>query len=160
MNIDCENLKNILDDSEDYFRKYFQNLWYCELFSIFFMKCELVEKIIHTDLFWEATNIRKKSQNDSSEFEGLLHKMMSKKPFINQEISYINIGGRMKLSTMSNYIKDFSSIIEIEKEKCHICYNKNTPFEIFSDKLVLSLDGLNTPNLPWKIDHPNYTTFT
>ena len=65
-------------------------------------------------------------QNDSSEFEGLLHEMMSKELFINQEISYINFNGERKLSTVSNFMKEFLSINEIENKKCHVCYNTKT----------------------------------
>ena len=43
-------------------------------------------------------------------------------------------------------MKTFLSIIEIENKHCHICYNKNTPIELVSDKLIMSLDGLNIPN--------------
>ena len=71
-------------------------------------------KIVNTDSFYEATNIRENVQNDSSEFEGLLHEMMSKEPFINQEISYINFDGERKLSTVSNFINAFLSINDIE----------------------------------------------
>ena len=35
-----------------------------------------------------------------------------------------------------------------------------TPIELFSDKLIISLDGLNSPNSPRKIDHPKCTIFT
>ena len=80
------------------------------------------------------------------------------KKFITQEISHIIMDGDMKLSTVSNYMKEFLSIIEIENKKCHIWYNKNTPIEIVSDKLVMSLDGLNSSNLLRQIDHPNYTS--
>ena len=69
-------------------------------------------------------------QNDPPEFEGLLYKMITKKTFINQEISYINIDGDMELSTVSNYIKYFLRIIEIENKKRHICYTMKTPIEL------------------------------
>ena len=41
--------------------------------------------------------------------------MVSKEPLINQGISYINENGEMKFSTVSNYIKEFWGIIEIDK---------------------------------------------
>ena len=47
-------------------------------------------------LFLKATYIRKNMQNDSSEFKGLLQNIMSRKPFINQDESYIIVGGEMK----------------------------------------------------------------
>ena len=97
-------------------------------------------------------------QNDSSKFEGLIHETMSKEPFINQEISYNNFDGDRKLSTVSNYMKAFLSIIEIENKKCHIYYKKKTPIKLGSDKLIMTLDGLNSPNSTRQIDHPNYTS--
>ena len=59
-------------------------------------------KIVYTHSFFLSHKYQKNVQNDSSEFEGLLHEIMSKKPFINQEISYINIDDEIKLSTVSN----------------------------------------------------------
>ena len=85
-------------------------------------------------------------QNDSSDFEGLLQEMIYKTPFINQEISCITFDGERNLSTVSNYMKEFLSLIEIENKKCHICYNTKTPIELVYDKLIISLDGLNSPN--------------
>ena len=32
-----------------------------------------------------------------------------------------------------------------------------TPVELFTDKIIMSLDGLHTPNLPRKIDDPKFT---
>ena len=64
-------------------------------------------KIVCTDLFFEVTNIRTNIQNDSSKFEGLLHEMVLKKPFMIQYICYIN--GNV-------YIKEFLSIVEIENK--------------------------------------------
>ena len=84
---------------------------------------------------------------------------MSKEPFINQEISYINFYGERKLSTVSNFIKYVFSINEIENKNGHICYNTKTPIELFSNKLTMSIYGLNILNSPRKMDHPNYTSF-
>ena len=53
-------------------------------------------------------------QNDYSEFEDLLHKMVSKKPVMKKEVSYINVNGESKLSTVSVNIKEFLSIIKVE----------------------------------------------
>ena len=55
---------------------------------------------------------------------------------------------------MSVYIKVFLSIIEIENSKCHIGSKWNTPIELVSDKLIMYLYGLHTPNSPRQIDHP------
>ena len=46
------------------------------------------------------------------------------------------------------------SILETENEKCHRCSKLNTPVELVTDKLIMSLDRLHTSNLPGKIDHP------
>ena len=83
---------------------------------------------------------------------------MSREPFINEEISYINLDGERKLSTVSNFMKEFLSINEIDNKKCHICHNKKTPIELVYGKLIMSLDGLNSPNSPWQMYHPNYTS--
>ena len=48
-------------------------------------------------MFVEVTNIRTNDQNDSSEFEGLLHKMVSKIPFMILDICDINVNGERKL---------------------------------------------------------------
>ena len=57
--------------------------------------------------FLKPQILGKMCKYNSSEFEELLHKIISKKLFIFQEISYINMDGEMKLSTVSNYIKAF-----------------------------------------------------
>ena len=41
---------------------------------------------------------------------------------------------------------------------CHICNECKTPFELVSDKLVMSLDGLKISILSSKIYHLKYTT--
>ena len=101
-----------MDDSEDDYRSYFQKTVILRVVQQIFREILIGgRKIAYTDSFFEATNTRINVQNDSSEFEGLLHKIMSKKPVINQEISYINVDGEMKFSTVSNYMKYFLSII-------------------------------------------------
>ena len=60
--------------------------------------------IVNSDVVFDVTNIRTNIQNDYSEFEGLLHEMVSKKPFLSQEICYINGNGERKLCTVSAYI--------------------------------------------------------
>ena len=78
-------------------------------------------------------------QNDSSYFDGLIQDILSKEPFINPEISYMNGNGEIKLSNVSDYIKSFLSIIKIEIKMCHICYKWKIPFELVSDKLIISI---------------------
>ena len=58
-------------------------------------------------------------RNYSLEFDGLLHKMVSKEQFINQEISYINEKGEMNCYSLSGYTTK-NNIIEIEKEKFEV----------------------------------------
>ena len=43
---------------------------------------------------FSVTNIKANVQNDSSEFEGLLHEMVSQKHLINQEICHINLNAK------------------------------------------------------------------
>ena len=57
-------------------------------------------------------------------------------------------------------MKYFLSIIEIENKTFRIWYNTNTPVKLVFDQLIMSLDVLNSHNLPGKIDHPNYTSLT
>ena len=68
-------------------------------------------KCFYTDMFFEVTNIRTNVQNYSSEFEGLLHKMVPKKPITSQEICYINGNCERKLCTVFSYIKRFLGIL-------------------------------------------------
>ena len=93
-------------------------------------------------------------KNDSSEFEGLLHEMMSQKPFINQETCHINLNDERIIYTVSTYIKELLSIVEIQNKICQIFFKLKIPVELISDKLIMSLDGLPTSNLPRQIDHP------
>ena len=61
------------------------------------------------------------------------------------------------MGTVSAYIKELLSIVEIENKKCHRCYKLKTPVELFTEKLIMSLDGLHTSNSPRQIDHPRCT---
>ena len=62
-------------------------------------------KIVNSDMFFGVTNISKNVQSDYSDFEGLLHKIVSKKPFMSRDIYYINGNGERKLCTVSAYFK-------------------------------------------------------
>ena len=64
-------------------------------------------KIVYNNSFFKVTNISKHVQNDYSDFHGLLCNIVFKEPFINQDISYINGNGVMKISTVSDYINLF-----------------------------------------------------
>ena len=85
MNIDCEKIIEELDYSEEIFRSYFQKILILQVIKHIFMKCSLAkERIIYTDSFFKATTIMESVQNNSSNFDGLINKMVSKEPFINQ----------------------------------------------------------------------------
>ena len=114
MNIDCEKIIKYLDDSEYKFRSNYQKVLILKIIQHIF--CEILiggRNNVYTDSFFKVTNIRKNVQNYSSEFDGLIHKMVSKEPFINQEIIYINGKDELELYTVSDYIKYFLSIREI-----------------------------------------------
>ena len=66
------------------------------------------------------TNIRRDFQNDSSEFYGLIHEMVSREPFIDQEISYINEKGEINCSTVTDYTTGNLNIIKIEQKVCKV----------------------------------------
>ena len=66
----------------------------------------------------------------------------------------------MKLSTVSNYMKTFLKIVKIKNKNYHLCYKMKNPIGLVSNKQIMSLDGLNSPNSPRKIDHPNHTSLT
>ena len=83
--------------------------------------------------------------------------MVPKKPFISQKICCIVDNGERKLRKVSAYIKDFLGILKVENKKCHRCSKLKTPVELFTDKPILFLDGLQNSNSPWQIDHPKCT---
>ena len=51
-------------------------------------------------------------------------------------------------------------INEIENKKCHICHNTKTPIELVSDKVIMYIHELNSPNSSRQIDHPNYISLS
>ena len=63
---------------------------------------------------FEVTNISTNVQNDFSEFEDLLHEMVSKKPFMSQQICYINWNGKKRLCTVFAHIDELLRIVEID----------------------------------------------
>ena len=71
---------------------------------------------------------------------------------MSQSICYIDRNGEIKLCTVSEYIKEFFRIVEIENKKCHRCCKLMTSVELVTDKLIISLDGLHNFNLPSQID--------
>ena len=94
INIDCEKNTENLDNSTDGYNGCIEKVMILQVIQQMF--CEIItggRKIVKSDVFFSVTNIRTNIQNDSSEFEGLLHKMVSQKPFINQEICHIILNG-------------------------------------------------------------------
>ena len=95
-----------MENSEDYYRGYIQKIMILQVIQHIFCKILIGgRKIVNSDIFFGVTNIRTNDQKYSSEFERLLHEMFSKKPFISQEICYINGNGEIKLFSVSAYIK-------------------------------------------------------
>ena len=74
-----------MDNSTDDYRGYLQKIMILQVIQKIF--CEILtggRNVLNSDVFFSVTNIRTNVQNDYSEFEGLLHKMVSQKPFIKQ----------------------------------------------------------------------------
>ena len=57
----------------------YRKLWYRKSSKLFFDMLIGGRNIVNSNVFFAVTNIRTDVQNDSSEFEGLLHKMVSVK---------------------------------------------------------------------------------
>ena len=70
------------------------------------------------------------------------------------------MNGEKSTCTVSTYRKELFSIVEIENKIYQRCSKLKTPVELISDKLIMSLGGLPTSNLPKKIDHPKCTILT
>ena len=106
MNIDYEKIIQILDNSTDDYRGYIQKFIILQVIQHFFCEMLIVGRnIVNSDMFFAVTNIRTNIQNDTSEFEELLNEMVSKKPFISQEMCHINGNGKRNICTVSAYIK-------------------------------------------------------
>ena len=85
MNIDCKICIENLDNNTYDYNGYVQKIMILQVIKQIF--CEMLiggRKIVNSDVFFSVTNIRTNVQNDSSEFEGLIHKIVSQKPFSNQ----------------------------------------------------------------------------
>ena len=94
---------------------------------------------MNSDGIFLITNIRTNVQEDSSEFEALIQEMISSELFSNQEICHIDLNGEKIICTVSTYIKEYLSIVEIENKKCQKCSRSKTPVEVVSDKLIMFL---------------------
>ena len=81
--------------------------------------CEMLiggRKVVNSDNIFLLTNIRTNDQEDSSEFEALIQEMITSELFSNQEICHIDLNGEKIISSVSTYIKESLSIIEIENK--------------------------------------------
>ena len=84
--------------------------------------------------------------------------MISFEFFSNQEICHIDLNGEKIICTVSTYMKEYLSIVEIENKKCQKCSRSKTPVEVVYDKLIMFLEVLPASNLSSKIDHQKYTS--
>ena len=84
--------------------------------------------------------------------------MISQKPVISQEVCHIDFNGKRNIWTVSAYTKELLSMVEIENKICQIWSILKTTVELFSDKLIMFLEGLPTSNHPRQIDNTNLTT--
>ena len=92
MNIDCENVLENLDNSTYDYRGHIQKIMILQVIQLIF--CEMLiggRKIVNSDDIVLITNIRTNVQEDSSEFEALIHEMISFELFSNQEICHIGL---------------------------------------------------------------------
>ena len=94
MNIDCDRMLTNLDNSTDDYNGQIQNIMILQVTQHIF--CEIStggKKIVNCDGIFLITNIRTNVQEYSSEFEALIHEMISLELFINQEICHIDLNG-------------------------------------------------------------------
>ena len=124
----------------------YRKLWYPKSSNIFLWNGNWWKTHCEDLYLFSVTIIRKNVQNYYSEFEGLLHKMVSQRPFIIQEICHINFYGERSICNISTYIKEFLSKVEIENKICQRCSKLKAPVEIISDKLIMYLEGLQPSN--------------
>ena len=133
MNIDCEILLTNLENSTDDYNGNLQKIMILQVIQQILCEMLIGGKIVNSDVFFLVTNIRTNVQNGSSDFEGIIHEMVSHKPFSNQEICHIDLNGEKIICTVSTYIKEFLIIVEIENKQCHRCSNMKPHFEVISD---------------------------
>ena len=96
-----------LDNSTGDYNGYVQKIMILQVIQQIF--CEMLigeRKIVNSDVFFLVTNIRTNVQNYSSEFEGLIQKMVWQKPFINPEICHTNLNGESR-----GHIDKFSTVL-------------------------------------------------
>ena len=118
INIDCDRMLTNLDNSIYYYNGHIQKIMVLQVIQQIF--CEMLiggRKIVNSANFFLITNIRTNVQEDSSEFEALIQEMISFELFRNQEICHIDLNGEKRICTVSTYIKEYLSIVEIENKK-------------------------------------------
>ena len=97
MNTDFEKVIEHMNNIEDDYRGYIQKIMILQIIQNSFLWNVIGgRKIVNSDMFFRGTNMRTNIQNDSSEFEGLLQKMLPKETFIIPEICYINMNDEKK----------------------------------------------------------------
>ena len=62
---------------------------------------------MNSDGVFLVTNIRKNVQEDSSEFEALIHEMVSLKLFSNQDTCHIDLNGEKKYALCQHTKKNY-----------------------------------------------------
>ena len=147
MNIDCDIMLTNIDNGLDDYNSHIQKIMILQVIQQIF--CEMLiggRKVVNSDNIILLTNIRTNVQEDSSEFEALIQEMISSELFSNQEICHIDLNGETRISSVSTYIKEILSIIEIENKKCQKCSKLKPPVEVVSDKLIMFLEGIPTSN--------------
>ena len=63
------------------------------------------EKIVNSDGIFSITNMRINAQEDSLQFEALIHEILSVKKNCNEEICHIDLNCEKRICTVSTYIK-------------------------------------------------------
>ena len=107
MNIDCNRMLTNLDRSTDNYNGHIQKIMILQVIQqIFFEILIGGRKIVNSDENFLITNIRTNVQEDSSEFEALIHEMISFELFSNQEICHIGLNVEKIICTVSTYIKE------------------------------------------------------
>ena len=152
MNIDCDRMLINLDNSKDDYNGNLQKIMIPQVIQQIF--CEILvggRNLVNSDDIFLITNIRTNIQEDSSEFEALIHEIISLKLFNNQEIFHIDLNGEKVICNVSTYIKEYLSIVEIENKKCQKCSKLKTPVEVVYNKLIMFLEGLPTSNKSRKL---------
>ena len=119
MNVNYDRMLTNIDNSIDDYNGHIKKVMIPQVIQQIF--CEMLiggRKIVNSDDIFLITNIRTNVQEDSSEFEAPIHEMISIKIFSNQEICHIDFNVEKRICTVSTYIKEYLSIVEIENKKC------------------------------------------